>query len=145
MFLRKSDFMLQWLKGGKSEELDRKSRLEAIPIKNPQVQRTVLSQGRVMLRGSTQPKGMRRLLGATPTLKQFEIDTWGDWVWMGCDGRQTVEELVRRFSTEYRLNLREAESSVVGFLNLLAKRRLVAFVIGKQAVQTTRKPRRRSA
>ena len=124
--------MLQWLSGRNNKELERQNMLRAIPVQNSRVERTVLADGRVILRGQTRVDGWQRLMGGRSTLRQFEVDALGDWVWQHCQGHLTVEELVRGFGTEYAVNLREAEISVVSFLNMLAKRNVVAFVVGRK-------------
>ncbi len=103
----------------------------------------MLSDGRVILRGQTRVDGLQRLVGRGSVLRQFEIDALGDWVWQQCQGRLTVEELVRGFGRAHAVNLREAEISVVSFLNILAKRNLVAFVVGRDKTAGGRRRRKR--
>ena len=135
--------MLKWLLGRSSIERERQDMLRAIPVQNPQVERTLLADGRLILRGPTRVDGLQRLVGRGSVLRQFEIDTLGDWVWQHCQGRLTVEELVRGFGGEHAVNLREAEISVVSFLNMLAKRNLVAFVVGREKPVGGRRRRKR--
>ncbi len=136
--------MLQWLSGRSNNEQQRQDMLRAIPVQNPRVERTVLADGRLILRGQTRLNGWQRLMGGRSALRQFEIDTLGDWVWRHCQGDLTVEELVRGFGLEHAVNLREAEIAVVSFLNMLAKRNVVAFVVGRRKSVGGRRRRKRS-
>jgi hypothetical protein len=66
--------------------------------------------------------------GATKT---FELDAIGVFVWRHCDGRHTVQQIIRKLATEYRLNLREAEVPTIKFLHTLARKGLIRFSVKK--------------
>jgi hypothetical protein len=66
--------------------------------------------------------------GATKT---FELDAIGVFVWRHCDGRHTVQQIIRKLATEYRLNLREAEVPTIKFLHTLARKGLIGFSVKK--------------
>lgn len=48
-----------------------------------------------------------------------------------CDGANSVEALTKAICTKYRLNRRQAETSVTAYLKMLAERRLVVLKTGK--------------
>ena len=64
--------------------------------------------------------------GATKT---FELDAIGVFVWNRCDGRHTVQQIIRKLAAEYRLNLREAEVPTVQFLRTLARKGLIGMTV----------------
>lgn len=57
--------------------------------------------------------------------KTFELDAIGIFVWNQCDGRNSVQQIIRKLAHEYRLNTREAEVSTIQFLHTLAKKGLI--------------------
>jgi len=64
--------------------------------------------------------------GATKT---FELDAIGAFVWRHCDGKHTVQQIIRKLANEYQLNLREAEVPTVQFLHVLARKGLIGLSV----------------
>jgi hypothetical protein len=60
--------------------------------------------------------------GATKT---FELDAMGLFVWKACDGKTSVQQVIRRLGKRYNLSLRESEVSTIAFLHMLAKKGLI--------------------
>ena len=60
--------------------------------------------------------------GATKT---YELDAMGRLVWDLCDGKTSVQQIIRKVASRYNLNLREAEVSTRAFLNMLTRRGLI--------------------
>jgi len=48
------------------------------------------------------------------------------------DGRRTVGQIIKRFTEETGLHAREAQASVVEFLNLLMKRGVVSIALPRR-------------
>lgn len=66
------------------------------------------------------------LFSAPPgAVKIFEFDPIGIFVWNSCDGKTSVQQIIRTLAKRYNLNLREAEVPTVRFLHVLAKKGLV--------------------
>ncbi len=105
--------------------------LSAIPVRNPEVKRSQMPSGRILLTGPVAATRLKRWFGTRNTEKKFEIDDLGDAVWQACDGRRTLEDIICLFAARYRVNTREAEVSVKTFLNMLTRRNLLALLIGK--------------
>ena len=61
-----------------------------------------------------------------PSHRKVELDEIGSFVWRQCDGKTTVEDLVKRLSRKYKLPRKEAEYSTTMFVRELAKKQLVA-------------------
>ena len=57
--------------------------------------------------------------------KTFELDELGLLVWDACDGKTSVQQIIRKLAARHHLNLREAEVSTVKFLQILAQRGLI--------------------
>jgi hypothetical protein len=67
--------------------------------------------------------------GATKT---FELDEIGLLVWDACDGKTSVQQIIRKLAKRYNLNLREAEVSTVQFLQMLTKKGLIGMSVRKK-------------
>ena len=68
----------------------------------------------------------RVLLRAQPTVtKKFELDELGHFVWDACDGKTSVQQVIRKLGKQYNLNARAAEVSTLAFLQTLVKKGLI--------------------
>ena len=65
-----------------------------------------------------------------PDDKKIELDQIGSEVWELCDGSHSVESISQRISQSYKLNRRQAETSVTAYLKMLADRRLIGLQTG---------------
>lgn len=65
-------------------------------------------------------------IAGEPPGKRVELsDEIGSDVWELCDGAHTVREICRELSAKYKLGDRQTEVSVLEYLNMLRKRRLL--------------------
>ena len=75
----------------------------------------------------------QRLLGADEKCERtFGLDVYGRRVYESCNGKRTVQQVVRRFANATRVSLPEAEMAVTKFLKTLVSKGLVAMVMEKQ-------------
>ncbi|WP_449462653.1 PqqD family protein [Tardisphaera miroshnichenkoae] len=65
----------------------------------------------------------------SPDKKVLRLDNIGSFVWSKCDGNYSIEDLIKQLSNNFKLNQIEARASLIKFLNDLAKRGLVAFLV----------------
>ena len=69
-----------------------------------------------------------------PTQRKIEMsDELSSLVWELCDGTNTVQAISGRIAKEYNLTLRQAEVSVLAFLNTLQGKRLVGVPVEQAA------------
>jgi hypothetical protein len=61
--------------------------------------------------------------------QQIVLDGIGRHLWLDCDGRRTVEEIVDRFKDEQRLTFHEARAAVTGYLEKLIQRGVLAIMV----------------
>jgi hypothetical protein len=61
--------------------------------------------------------------------KTFELDALGLLVWKACDGKASVQQIIRKLAKAYNLNLREAEVATLAFLRMLAKKGLIGMSV----------------
>ncbi|MEI6431031.1 MAG: PqqD family protein, partial [bacterium] len=71
-----------------------------------------------------------------PEYRRLELDEIGSDVWELCDGETPVESLTKAICDRYKLNRRQAETSVTAYLKMLAERNLIALKAG-QGQRTT--------
>jgi hypothetical protein len=68
--------------------------------------------------------------------KTFEFDPLGLYVWENCDGKTSVQQIIRKLSRQYDLNLREAEVATVKFFQMLMRKGLIAMPIKQEQAAT---------
>jgi hypothetical protein len=110
-------------------KVTRQEMLDAVPIRNPEARIELLDDGRRIVRIPVRPRRIVRWLvrddPKRPTLRSFELDELGGEVWELCDGRRNVRRLIERFAKSHKLNLREAEVSMLAYLKTLTSRALL--------------------
>ena len=62
-----------------------------------------------------------------PQSRVIELDEFGAQVWERCDGKHSVDQLIKHTCDTYKLNRRQGEVSVLTFMKMLAQRRLIGF------------------
>ena len=132
---------MRWLRGSKISSGDSSkgpsSRAEALtyrPVKSIEVMEEKLDSGEVVL---TYPLTLRGWLASLATRlglqskeslsRKLQLDEMGSLTWSLMDGKRTVEDLVDYVCQRYKLNQRETEVAMTGFLRDLGRRGLVGF------------------
>lgn len=64
--------------------------------------------------------------GATKT---FELDELGLFIWNSCDGKTSVQQMIRRLARQRRLTLREVEVATLQFLQTLTRKGLIGMSV----------------
>lgn len=113
--------------GKKKSSITREQALDAKPMPTVQCELTETPDGGAKLKVPLRTRGfgmkfLRMPEGATKT---FELDSLGVFVWKNCDGKTTVQQIIRRLAKEHSLTLREVEVSTVQFLQMLVKKGLI--------------------
>lgn len=127
--------------GGKKPNVSRADVLQSRPIRNPAIQwaREPRATGQTSVMVLRIPRRSDRLgnivakVMKLPDDRGLELDEIGSDVWEMCDGSTNVEAISRAISIQYRLNRRQAETSVTAYLKQLAERRLIAVRTGANA------------
>lgn len=119
------------LGSGSKPKVDRAAALAAIPMRNTIIERTEIAPGKIFLTGPIPKTRFKRWFGTKNTKKQYWLDDLGDGVWQSCNGKNSVEDIMRDFQRRHGVTLREAEVSVTTFLNMLTRRNLVALAVGR--------------
>ena len=67
---------------------------------------------------------------ATPTgPRSAAEDEMGRFVWESIDGKTSVQQVIRRLSKRYNINVREAQVATTQFLNMLTRKGLIGMQI----------------
>ena len=132
---------MRWSKQGRVSEEDFSkgpaSRSEALtyrPVKSLEVLEEKLDSGEVVL---TYPLTLRGWLASLATrlglrskeslTRKLQLDEMGSLTWSLLDGNRTVKDLVDYVCRRYKLNQRETEVAMTGFLRDLGRRGLIGF------------------
>lgn len=110
----------------------RRAAFRARPRINPPV-RTARRDGKLYVTVRFQRPAWQRILGADARCERtFGLDAYGQDVYRWCDGRRTVEEVVRVFAEKTRISVPEAEMCVTRFLRTLLAKGLIVMEMEKQ-------------
>jgi hypothetical protein len=126
------DFLKERING--KPQVSRQQVLASRPVRNPVVQwgreaRYEETPSVALLRIPRRSDKFGNLVAKLfrlPDFRKLELDEIGSDVWEMCDGTHSVESLTKAVCTKYRLNRRQAETSVTAYLRMLAERRLIA-------------------
>jgi hypothetical protein len=119
-------------------KLDRQQAMTAVPVLNQLVTIEHNDRGYVLLNLPRRRTSMVRLISRVfrlPPYKRLELDELGTYAVELCDGSNTVAGIIARFAQRFRLNQREAEVSMVSYLQTLAKRGIISFLVPKTGVE----------
>lgn len=74
----------------------------------------------------------QRWLGAAETAERtFGLDAYGRYVYEGCNGKRTVQSMIKRFARDQHLSVPEAEIAVTKFMQTLMTKGLVVMDMEK--------------
>ena len=106
--------------------------MNSIPLKNESLEYEKNEQGEtvvIMKRKFTWWLKILSKLFYLSDRKIVTLDELGTEVLNMCDERISFRNMVDRFSRNYKLNLKEAETSIMAYLKSLSERRIVALAI----------------
>ena len=128
----------------KQPKIGREAMLNSRPARNDALEwsRNEAEEVVVTLRRADTPKvKLLSKLFWVPEQRTLVLDQIGSQVWDMCDGRTTVQAMIKRLSEVHKLNQKEAEISLLTYLKNLGNKRLVGFLVEKQDLPGGRKPR----
>ncbi len=112
--------------------------MNSIPLKNESLEYEKNEQGEtvvIMKRKFTWWLKILSKLFYLSDRKVITLDELGTEILNMCDGKISFRNMVDRFSERYKLNLKEAETSIMAYLKSLSERKIIAFAIkGKDRV-----------
>lgn len=124
-----------------AQQLSREDALNCIPVKSAAIQASHTPEGVVRLHYPLVLKPWiaelaQRFSGTqyTPPSRQLELDELGSLTWDLINGKQTVRDIVRQFSSQTQVHPKEAEAAVTRFLRELGRRGIVGMAPGRQTM-----------
>lgn len=104
--------------------------MQARPRRLPVCARSTDDAGDLHLTVEFERRGWQCWLGApAQATREFVLDRVGRQVYELCDGKRTVEDVVRRIGGDLHLSPGEAEQAVTTYLKTLMSRCLVAVTV----------------
>lgn len=112
-------------------KITRQQALAAKPVQLAKCTVTETPDGGAKLKVPVQPTRLAGRLFRMPegATKTFELEAIGYSVWKQCDGKTSVQQIIRRLSKEYNISLRETEVSTVAFLQTLVRKGLIGMAM----------------
>ena len=112
-------------------KVTRPQALAAKPLQLAKCTVTEAPDGGARLKVPIRPSRFAGRLFRVPegTTKTFELEAIGYSVWKQCDGKTSVQQIIRRLSKQYNISLREMEVSTVAFLQTLVRKGLIGMAM----------------
>ena len=102
------------------------------PVRNQLITWERNEQGEVVITIPRQAGWKVRLLTLLfhiPKKKVISLDEIGSEVWVMCDGKNSVERILRSFGQRHKLNPKEAEVSLLSYLRTLGRKQVIGFAV----------------
>jgi len=118
----------------KQPKIGREAMFKSKPVRNDQLTWEENESGEIVVtleRGDSWKVRVLSKLFWIPDQKTLVLDEIGSQVWSMCDGRTNVESMIRKLSDTHKLNVKEAEISLLAYLKKLGQKGLVGFVVAK--------------
>ena len=109
--------------------------LNSRPARNEAVGWDKVESGEVQIKIVRQDTWKIRMMAKVfyiPKERKITLDEVGSEVWLMCNGKTSVEQMIESLSTKYQLNRKEAEVSLLSYLKTLGQKRFVGFMLETQ-------------
>ncbi|MCD6333786.1 MAG: PqqD family protein [Candidatus Latescibacteria bacterium] len=119
----------------RTKKISREAMLGSKPVRNELVHWDRDDNGEVLITLTRQAGWKFDLLAKifyVPKERKIGLDEIGSAVWEMCDGKHTVDRMIRSLADKYQLNRREAEVALTTYLKQLGKKRLIGFAVAKK-------------
>ena len=119
----------------RTKKISREAMLGSKPVRNELVHWERDDSGEVLITLIRQRGWKINLLAKifyVPKERKIALDEIGSAVWEMCDGKHTVDRMIRRLADKHQLNRREAEVALTTYLRQLGKKRLIGFAVSKK-------------
>ena len=122
------------LKKRPDTQFDRERILNALPLRNQLIKWDIDDKEEVSLVIPQQQKLWIRIASkifSLPDKRVIVLDDVGSYVWRLCDGKNSISQIVKHLSKQYRMTRKEAETSLFTFMRQLGKRNIIGFAVSK--------------
>ena len=125
----------------KKHKLKQKQILKAKPVQNSIIYWEKDPNGEAILhvprRNTWWINSLARIL-KIPPLRKIVLDLVGTYVWELCTGENTVADLIKIFQKKHKLTPKQAGTSMISYLNQMASRGLITFLLSTEKRQKTK-------
>jgi len=123
-----------------SSKLLRKAAMQGRPTQIPRVKTETRDNGGALVTVLLDsPRWVRFIGGKSKVERSYGLDRFGMQVYEACDGKTSVQRIVKRFAAGNGLGLAEAELAVSRFLKTLMAKGLIVMEVSKDGVGKGRK------
>jgi len=108
--------------------------LKARPVRNSLIEWDKSESGEVSLVVPQKKTLWVRTVSAAfllPRSRVVALDEVGSFVWIMCDGHNSIDSIVKALCNKYKLTRKEAETSLLAYFRKLGKRGMVGFAVPK--------------
>ena len=108
--------------------------MKALPLRNELIKWEVDDKGEAALVVPQKQKFWIRMVSKTfilPEKRVVALDDVGSYVWQLCDGKNSINQIIKHLCERYRMTRKEAETSLFTFMRQLGKRNFIGFAVQK--------------
>ena len=104
--------------------------LASKPLRNPAIEWEKNERGEVVVKVKVEPSqpGLFSGFVREPRERKIVLDAVGSYVWELMDGERTVDEIADLLVQRFKFHKREAQMSLLAYLQMLAERGLVTLI-----------------
>lgn len=109
--------------------------LNSRPARNESLEWEKVESGEIKIQIVRQDSWKIRMLSKVfyiPKERNITLDEVGSEVWVMCNGRTSVGQMIESLSGKYQLNRKEAEVSLLAYLKTLGQKRFIGFMLESQ-------------
>lgn len=121
-------------RGKTNDAISKEQALAARPVQLVKAELAATDDGGAKLKVPLLRTGWTKTFLRVPegTTKTFELDPIGLFVWESCDGKTSVQQIIKRLAQEHKLTLREVEVATIQFLQTLARKGLIGLEVQRE-------------
>ena len=126
--------------------IGRENVMQSIPLRNTAIEWEMDDKNEVSLVIPQKDKPWVKITSKIfmiPDKRVVVLDDVGSFVWTLCDGKTSVENIVRRLCNKYSLTRKEAEVSLLTYMRQLGKRGFVGFAVSKDQYEEMEKRKKK--
>ncbi len=111
----------------RAKDIDRRQSLAGIPMVHENVIVAPRSKDTIALRKKVhRGPGLIERLRPPVMTRSYDLDEFGTFVVRQMDRKNTVHDIIKKFSAHFNMTFRESEMGVVAFIKMLMKRDMVS-------------------
>jgi len=131
------DFLRERKRKKRGLNFTRDDVLKSRPVRNSLIKWEKAENGEVSLvvpQKSTLVVKILSWIFMLPRSRVIVLDEVGSFVWILCDGYNSIDTIVRTLCNRYKLTRKEAETSLLAYFRKLGKRGIIGFAVLKSGI-----------